>query len=177
MLQKINDHLACWISFVMVLMLALMVVLVFTNVVLRYAFNSGISVSEELSRWLFAWMIFLGAYVGLHEHSHLGTDTLVARLPLRGKQFCLVASHLIMLYLCWLLFSGTWTQFTINLETTSPVMGASIAIFLGSGLVFSTLGALSLINELIKLATGHLREDELIGVRESEETSPVNSHS
>lgn len=35
------------------LMLALMVVLVFGNVVLRYGFNSGIAISEEVSRYLF----------------------------------------------------------------------------------------------------------------------------
>ena len=43
----------------------LMVVLVFGNVVLRYLANSGITVSEELSRWLFVWMTFLGAIVAL----------------------------------------------------------------------------------------------------------------
>ncbi|NDY93052.1 TRAP transporter small permease, partial [Ideonella livida] len=42
-------------------LLAVMVVLVFGNVVLRYAFNSGITVSEELSRWAFVWLTFLGA--------------------------------------------------------------------------------------------------------------------
>ena len=47
------------------LCLALMVVMVFGNVVLRYGFNSGITVSEELSRWLFVWMTFLGAIVAL----------------------------------------------------------------------------------------------------------------
>lgn len=41
-----------------------MVVLVFTNVVLRYALNSGIAVSEELSRWLFVWLTFLGRHRG-----------------------------------------------------------------------------------------------------------------
>jgi drug/metabolite transporter (DMT)-like permease len=46
--------------------LAVMVVLVFTNVVLRYALNSGIAVSEELSRWLFVWLTFLGGIVALH---------------------------------------------------------------------------------------------------------------
>ena len=40
---------------VMALLLAAMVVLVFGNVVLRYVFNSGITISEELSRWLFVW--------------------------------------------------------------------------------------------------------------------------
>ena len=41
--------------------LAVMVVLVFGNVVLRYVFNSGITMSEELSRWLMVWLTFLGA--------------------------------------------------------------------------------------------------------------------
>ncbi|MEO5883317.1 MAG: TRAP transporter small permease subunit, partial [Caldimonas sp.] len=46
-------------------MLATMVVLVFGNVVLRYGFNSGITASEELSRFLFVWLTFMGAVVGL----------------------------------------------------------------------------------------------------------------
>ena len=49
------------IGYLMAAMLALMVVLVFGNVVMRYAFNSGFTLSEELSRWLFVWLTFLGA--------------------------------------------------------------------------------------------------------------------
>ncbi len=48
--------------------LMVMVVLVFGNVVLRYVFNSGITMSEELSRWLMVWLTFLGAIVALREH-------------------------------------------------------------------------------------------------------------
>lgn len=66
--------------------LALMVVLVFGNVFLRYAMNSGITLSEELSRWAFVWMTFLGANVALKEHGHLGTDMLVSRLGPFGKR-------------------------------------------------------------------------------------------
>src|SRR5678815_2878573 len=66
--------------------LMLMVALVFGNVVLRYVFNSGITVSEELGRWLFVWITFLGAIVALREHTHLGTDALVSRLPPAGKK-------------------------------------------------------------------------------------------
>ena len=58
--------------------LAAMVVLVFANVVLRYAFNTGITVSEELGRWLFVWLTFLGAIIAMKEHGHLGMDSLVA---------------------------------------------------------------------------------------------------
>jgi TRAP-type transport system small permease protein len=89
------------------LALAVMVVLVFGNVVLRYAFNSGITVSEEVSRWLFVWLTFLGAIVALKEHAHLGSDMLVSRLPRLGKKIFLVVGHLLMLYITWLLFSGS----------------------------------------------------------------------
>ena len=59
-------HAYCrFLTAVIVALLAAMVVLVFGNVVLRYVANSGITVSEELSRWFFVWMTFLGAVVGL----------------------------------------------------------------------------------------------------------------
>ena len=89
------------------LLLAIMVVLVFGNVVLRYVFNSGITISEELSRWMFVWLTFLGAIVALKEHGHLGTDMLVSRLPTWGKKACLVVGQIVMLYVTWLLFSGS----------------------------------------------------------------------
>ena len=119
------------------LALAIMVVLVFGNVVLRYAFNSGITVSEEVSRWLFVWLTFLGAIVALKEHGHLGSDMLVSRLPTGGKKICLVVGHLLMLYITWLLFSGSLAQAQINWDVEAPVTGASVAIFYSAGIVFS----------------------------------------
>ena len=74
MLQTWIDRYCRLLSVLMVACLALMVVLVFGNVVMRYAFNSGFTLSEELSRWLFVWMTFLGAVVALNERGHLGTD-------------------------------------------------------------------------------------------------------
>ena len=64
MLGKLIAKYCQLLSWLMAASLALMVVLVFTNVVLRYALNSGIAVSEELSRWLFVWLTFLGGIVG-----------------------------------------------------------------------------------------------------------------
>jgi hypothetical protein len=58
MLDTLIDRYCRFINLLIALALALMVVLVFGNVVLRYAFNSGIAVSEELSRWLFVWITF-----------------------------------------------------------------------------------------------------------------------
>jgi TRAP-type transport system small permease protein len=152
----------------MVVCLALMVVLVFGNVVLRYAFNSGLTLSEELSRWLFVWMTFMGAVVALHERAHLGTDTLVTRLPLAGKKFCLGLSYVLMLYCCWLIARGAWEQTKINWASTSAVMEASMAIFYVTGLVFAVLGALILLFNLWQLLTGRLNPGQLVGVQGAE---------
>lgn len=150
-------------------MLVVMVVLVFGNVLLRYGFNSGITVSEEVSRWLFIWMTFLGAVVALREHGHLGVDMVVQRLPKAGKKACLAIGHLVMLYIVWLLFQGCVTQARINWDVTAPTTGASMAIVYASGIVFSVLAALILAIDLYRMATGQLSDAELVLVQESEE--------
>jgi TRAP-type transport system small permease protein len=149
--------------------LAVMVVLVFGNVVLRYVFNSGIAVSEEISRWLFVWLCFLGAVVALKEGAHLGTDMLVSRLPVAGKKVCMVAGHVLMLYMTWLFLKGSWQQASLNMDVEAPVTGASMAIFYGSGVVFSICAGLLLVLQLARLVTGRLGEQELVMVKESEE--------
>ena len=148
--------------------LAVMVVLVFGNVVLRYGFNSGITVSEEVSRWLFLWMTFLGAIVALKEHAHLGTDTLVSRLPRIGKRVCLIASQLLMLYITWLIFQGSLAQTRINWDASAPVTGWSLAIVYASGVVFAVSAAVLLVRESWRALLGRIRDEELVMVKEEE---------
>src|SRR5512136_2927605 len=115
-----------------------MVVLVFGNVVLRYAFNSGITVSEELSRWLFVWLTFVGAVVALRDHAHLGMDSVVSRLPAWGKKAAFIVSNILMLYSVYLFFRGSWDQTLINLDNMAPATGLSSGWFYYSvGVFFS----------------------------------------
>ena len=150
-------------------MLALMVVLVFGNVVLRYGFNSGINLSEELSRWLFVWMTFLGAVVAVNDRAHLGTDMLVGRLGPTGKRVCLGLGYVLMLFVCWLLFKGSWEQMKVNFESTSAVMQVSMAWFYGSGAAFAVLAGVMLLRDLLKLLTGRVKDSELMMIQESED--------
>ena len=83
--------------FAIACLLGCMVVLVFGNVVLRYAFNQGITVSEELSRIFFIWLTFLGAVVAMRDHAHLGVDSLVRRLSPTGARIALVAGSVVFL--------------------------------------------------------------------------------
>jgi TRAP-type C4-dicarboxylate transport system permease small subunit len=160
---------------IIALALAIMVVLVFGNVVLRYAFDSGITVSEEVSRWLFVWLTFLGAIVALREHSHLGSDMLVSRLPTLGKKILLVVGHVLMLYITWLLFQGSLAQAKINLDVQAPVTGAPVAIFYSSGIVFAVASGVLLLYELWLALSGQLRDEELVMVKESEEAGELEA--
>ena len=148
--------------------LACMVVLVFGNVVLRYGFNSGITVSEEVSRWLFLWMTFLGAVVALKEHSHLGSDTLVSRLPRLGKRICLITGQFLMLYITWLVFKGSLDQTRINWDATAPVTGLPLAIVYASGVVFAVSAAVLLVRESWRALLGRVRDEDLVMVKEEE---------
>ena len=155
------------------LCLAIMVVLVFGNVVLRYTVNSGITVSEELSRWLFVWLTFMGAVVALREHGHLGTDVLVSRLPAAGKKVCLVLAQVAMLYVSWLLLKGSWAQMVINADTEAPVTGASVGIFYASGVLMGGSAIAILLRDLLRTLLVPLSDNELVMVQESEELAAL----
>ncbi|WP_430795447.1 TRAP transporter small permease [Achromobacter spanius] len=157
------------LEFAIALLLAAMVVLVFGNVVARYGFNSGITLSEELSRWMFIWLTFLGAVIALKERGHLGMDMVVAKLPTAGKKICLVLGQILMLYIVGLMFKGSWDQAVINADVSAPVSGLPMAIVYASGLVFSVMAGLIIAMDLYRVLAGKLGEQDLIMVQESEE--------
>jgi TRAP-type transport system small permease protein len=163
------------LELLLVVLLAAMVLMVFGNVVLRYGFNSGITFSEELSRWAFVWMTFLGAIIALKDNGHLGTDMLVGRLGPTGKKVCLAIAETLMLYSVWLIFSGSWSQVVISREVEAPVTGWSMAWLPAAGVVFAVSAAVFHVLKLAKLASGKLREEDLVTVQESEDLAHINA--
>lgn len=157
------------LKFIIAICLMVMVVLVFGNVLLRYGFNLGITISEELSRWLLVWLTFLGAIVALRQHAHLGVDTLVRALPAAGKRLCFIASYSLMLFADWLLLSGSWKQALIGLGDRAPATGLSFAFFYGAGVVFGLSAGVILLHDLMRVLTGAASEDDLVAVRDNEE--------
>ncbi len=164
------------IKILMALCMAGMVVLVFGNVVLRYAFNSGITVSEEMSRLFFVWMCFLGAILGLRERAHLGVDALVARLPRPGRIACAVVSCGLMLWVTWLVLQGSWTQTLINWSAQAPATGLSMGLLYGIGVVFGLSTGAILLHEMYLLLTGKISDADLVMVAESEDLPEATAH-
>jgi len=145
----------------LVLLLASMVVMVFGNVLLRYLFDTGIDVSEELSRYFFVWLTFIGAVVVGRENAHLGVETLVARLGDRGRKLCMILSDLFIIVCCAVFFWGTWQQAEINATNYAPITEISMLWVYGVGFFTSIgLGILALLR-ILRVLTGTISEHEV----------------
>ncbi|WP_018237020.1 TRAP transporter small permease [Ensifer sp. BR816] len=157
------------------LLLAAMVVMVFGNVVLRYLFNSGIVVSEELSRIFFVWITFIGAVVAMRDGSHLGMDTFVRALSRRGRIICCVLSQSLILVCCAMLLRGTWLQHEINASTLAPVTEIPMIWVHGVTYVAALGIGLHALAKLWRAVTGRILDSEILEISESEEIPPLSA--
>ncbi|PWC39635.1 TRAP transporter small permease [Azospirillum sp. TSO35-2] len=152
-MKRVADLLERITEWIMALMLALMVGLVFSNVVLRYIFNSGIVAAEELARLMFVWLVFLGATVALRHQRHLGLEILQSRLPVKVRRACAMIAHLLMLYALWLFVQGSWIQLLIGMETFSTVLRFPMAFYAAAGFFPAIVMALTVAVNLWKIVT------------------------
>jgi TRAP-type transport system small permease protein len=156
------------LELLIVVAMVAMVIMVFGNVVLRYGFNSGITVSDEMSRYCFIWLTYIGAMVAMREGGHLGVDTLVKHLGISGKKICLFLSESLMLFCNALFLLGTWKMHELQVSNVSPVVGISMIWIFGVGYVVGVVMGIMNIRVLYRLLSGKLREDELVQVIETE---------
>lgn len=153
-------------------LLLAMVVMVFANVVLRYVFNSGITASEELSRYCFVWLTFLGAVVAMRDDAHLGMSNMVELLPRTGRVVCAALSQMLIVACCVLLVWGTARQHEVNATTHAPVTEMSLIWVYGMGYVTGLAVALLALAKLWRIVAGRVTDAELIGVVEDEALPP-----
>ncbi|OWW20966.1 TRAP transporter small permease [Noviherbaspirillum denitrificans] len=154
-MKSLVSRLERTVEILMALALAIMAGCVFGNVVLRYAFNTGIAAAEEIARLMFVWLIFLGAILATRRHAHLGVEMLQAALPPSARKVCAVASHLLILYALWLFLHGSWTQTVIGMNIRSTVLGYPTALMAAAGLLCAATMMLIVANNLLLILTGH----------------------
>ncbi|MBF0751671.1 MULTISPECIES: TRAP transporter small permease [unclassified Pasteurella] len=136
-----------------VFILSVMSILVFLNVVLRYGFNSGISVTEEVSRYMFIWLTFLAAVLAFNENQHVNVTILTDKLSPNGRNILGIFTDSLMLYCCYLIVDGSWIQFQLNLSNLAPISGLPQGITYFASVVAGILIGILLITRLIsKLA-------------------------
>ncbi|HEY8907496.1 MAG TPA: TRAP transporter small permease subunit [Rhodoferax sp.] len=152
-------------SALMAICLGVMAMSVFVNVVLRYGFGSGIAASEELSRLLFVWMVFIGATAAYPAGEHMAFTSLVMGLRKRPGAFAAltVVIRLLVLLSCGLIAWGAWKQVLIGMDSHSVVLHYSNALLPLPALLCASAIGLMALAELVKrtpLDLGHGSEVE-----------------
>lgn len=146
-------------------LLAAILVLVFGNVVLRYGFNSGLNASEELSRLLFVWMVFLGATLAYPAGQHMAFTSLVGLLRDKPRAFAIatLVIRLLVLLACVLLGRGAWQQVVVGMDSHSVVLNYPMALLPLPALLGSAAIGLMVLIEIVRrtpLDLGHAMETE-----------------
>jgi gluconokinase len=145
--------------------LAVMATAVFVNVVLRYGFGSGVAASEELSRLLFVWMVFIGATTAYPRGEHMAFTSLVGLLRNHAVAFAAltILIRLLVIVACALLAWGAWQQVLVGMSSRSVVLGYPTALLPLPALLCAVAIAVMALVELIKhepLDSGHGAEVE-----------------
>lgn len=133
----------------LVAMLAVMVVLIFVQVVSRYVFNSSLTWTEELARYMFVWLSWIGISLAAREGQHITIDAVVNLF--QGKKvfiFINILAELAVIAICAVMFyEGVQiTGKMYQIKSVSPMlkipMGVCyMSVVVGCGLlIIRTIG-------------------------------------
>ena len=78
MLRFLDEHFE---AIIIVALMALMSVLIGVQVFMRYVMGASLSWSEELARYLFIWMTYLGVAYAVRKNAHIRVTMLTDKLP------------------------------------------------------------------------------------------------
>ncbi|TWC29978.1 gluconokinase [Pseudomonas sp. SJZ079] len=112
----------------MALLMGFMVLVVFGNVVLRYAFDSGWAGAEELSRLAFVWLVFVGVASSMRRGELMQFSLIRDRFPQAVRRLVDSASWLLVAAASGLSTWGAWQQVQFGWRNSSPVVGYPLAL-------------------------------------------------
>ncbi|WP_425669503.1 TRAP transporter small permease [Vibrio owensii] len=88
--------------------LGAMTLLTFANVIFRYVFNDNILWALELTVFMFAWMVLVGASYGVKKHFHIGVDVIINMMSEPKRKILALLAAAGCLAFSILLLVGSW---------------------------------------------------------------------
>lgn len=153
MIERLNNLVFKWLEKLLIIVTAFLVAIIFSQVVLRYVFNYSIAEIDELSRYLFVWIIFLGISFGFREKAHLGVVFFLNILSPKYKRiFSICIEIMVAVFLTIIVIAG-WqmVQFTM-LQRSSTLLLPMGYVYLAvpAGAFFCLLAMLEIIKASIQ---------------------------
>lgn len=138
------------LKYVVVALLLGMVFTIFAQVVTRYVFKMPLTWSEEIARYMFIWLIFLGSAIAVGKKSHIIIDIAITHIPEKFATYTnMLVNVLIVIYIVVITYSGflvlpvVTSSFSSALQISYvyiyaavPVSGLISLVYLWDGLLF-----------------------------------------
>jgi TRAP-type C4-dicarboxylate transport system permease small subunit len=148
--DRVSSGLNAFAEFVLWLLVALMIIATFVQVVFRYGLDSSLSWSEELARYLFVWIIFIGTSVATRRKKHIFVEVFVALMPRALRVWvdllsiaASVVFFSVFAYVGWLLMLNAWQQYSTALDIRIAWVYAAAPIGAGLSVLHLVAGLLS----------------------------------
>lgn len=124
--------------------IAISIVMIFVTlaqVIFRYVIAAPLPWSEELARYCFVWIVFLGGAVGLSRGIHLGVDLLVNAMPAPARRAMDALTNTLIAIFAATVIYASLPVLSMNMFQRSPAIGVQmtyiyIAIPISMGLIF-----------------------------------------
>ena len=148
LLKLLDDYLELYLC---IFLMSAMTIILFVQVVMRYVLQSSLSWSEELARYLFVWLIYLGISYGAKIMKHIKIDAAIGLFPRALRPYVAIIGDLIFLgfavYVCYLSYGLVQKQIMIG--QVSPAMSMPMWILYAAPLVGFALVAFREVQTLV----------------------------
>ena len=138
-LHFINEYLE---ETICVCLMSFMTVIIFIQVVMRYVMHNSLSWSEELARYCFIWLIYIGVAYGCKLMKHMKIDAALHLFPEKIRPYIVITGEvLVLVFAVYIVVTGVeltykqWEFGKISPALGLPLQFINAAPVVGFGLV------------------------------------------
>jgi TRAP-type C4-dicarboxylate transport system permease small subunit len=171
--KKFLDALFRGVEILIAFFLAVMIILVFMNVVFRYLFSMGFAWSEEIARLCFIYLVYLGSIGAMRDNQHLIIDSILSRVPVAAQRIIYFLVQAGIIWLMVILIQGSWMLMLQNLRDRWVATHFPTYLVYASGLITGiAIGIIALAN-LFRLVVMKMPVADLLKIRHDEEETQM----
>jgi len=169
-MKQFMDKLFRGIDYFTGILTGLMVLFVFLNVVLRIFFNSGLTWSEELSRYLFVFVTYIGAISAMRVNGHMVVDMLISKVPPQVQMALYVLAQSMVAILMGILVHGSYKMVVQNTASRTAALGISYSLLYSAGIITGVSIAVIAVSNIVHAVTHPDEISRIVSPAADEET-------
>ncbi|MFC5712774.1 TRAP transporter small permease [Thalassorhabdus alkalitolerans] len=134
----------------LVIFTGIMVGVIALQVFMRYFLGSSLAWSEELARYCFIWLVYIGISYGVKKQRHIKVDVLLLLLKERGKILLHMAANLCFLSFAVfvVIYGYRITESLLLFGQTSPSLNLPMGVVYAAAPIGMSLTAVRIIQQM-----------------------------